>query len=347
MNGIPVTPKSLLGSSTHVYARRTLFSPLPLLVALLTFAATTAALFAPLLAKTAAADPAASQDVNSLQHQMIVAAEQYAQANVKLQDSQHRLAVLKPQVEKQQALVAEKQRAVNQVAAVAYQQGGGVDQLTTLMVNSAPDTMLDQLSFLQLLNQERRDRVDELKGAETRLEKQQNSIKNEVDEQSKQQKALSDKQQEINEALVKYDQSQAGGSAGTTRLTYDGKGQGLAALALRYAYAQQGKPYVLGAAGPTTFDCSGLTMAAWAQAGISMSHSAEMQYVQLPHVSLDSIQPGDLVFYGHPIHHVAIYIGGGKVLHAPTPGAVVRTASIENAGSEPPMGAARPSLKKQ
>lgn len=99
---------------------------------------------------------------------------------------------------------------------------------------------------------------------------------------------------------------------------------GRAAAALRYAYAQLGKPYRYGGSGPGSFDCSGLTMRAWQAAGVSLGHNAAGQYASTPHVSRSQLQPGDLVYFGHPIHHVGIYIGGGKMIEAPYTGADVR-----------------------
>ena len=79
----------------------------------------------------------------------------------------------------------------------------------------------------------------------------------------------------------------------------------------RYAYAQIGKPYVYGAAGPAAFDCSGLTKAAWAAAGVTLPHNAARQYSSMAHLARADLAPGDLVFYYSDIHHVAIYIGNG------------------------------------
>ena len=114
---------------------------------------------------------------------------------------------------------------------------------------------------------------------------------------------------------------------------------GGAATAVAAAKSKLGSPYVWAAAGPSTFDCSGLTMWAWAQAGVSLPHSSSMQYSSGPKVSVSSLQPGDLVFYGSPIHHVALYVGGGQVIHAPQTGDVVRYASVD---MMPIVGAVRP-----
>jgi cell wall-associated NlpC family hydrolase len=112
-----------------------------------------------------------------------------------------------------------------------------------------------------------------------------------------------------------------------------------AQVAIDTAKAQLGKPYVYAAAGPDTFDCSGLTMYAWAAAGVSLPHSSGMQYASLPHVPMDAMQPGDLVFYGSPIHHVGMYLGGGVYIHAPQTGDVVKISSVYRPDF---AGAARP-----
>ncbi len=101
-----------------------------------------------------------------------------------------------------------------------------------------------------------------------------------------------------------------------------------APTALSIARAQIGKPYVWGAAGPNTFDCSGLTLYAWGKVGISMIHFAASQYAEFPHVSRAQLQPGDLVFFGSPIHHEGIYEGGGIMIDAPETGENVRRDSI-------------------
>jgi cell wall-associated NlpC family hydrolase len=116
-----------------------------------------------------------------------------------------------------------------------------------------------------------------------------------------------------------------------------------AQIAVSAALSVQGTQYVWGSADPNVgFDCSGLTSWAWAQAGISIPHSSAAQYSSLPHVALGSVQPGDLIFYYSPISHVALYIGGGQIVHArhPGPGGEVQVQSMY--GYDNPVGAARP-----
>jgi len=104
---------------------------------------------------------------------------------------------------------------------------------------------------------------------------------------------------------------------------------GGAATAVAAAFSVIGTPYKWGGADPSTgFDCSGLTMWSWAQAGVSLPHSSAAQYAVLPHVSRDQLQPGDLVFFYSPIHHVGMYIGGGMMIHSPHPGGFVEKISF-------------------
>jgi cell wall-associated NlpC family hydrolase len=97
---------------------------------------------------------------------------------------------------------------------------------------------------------------------------------------------------------------------------------------LDYACAQLGDPYRWGADGPDSFDCSGLTQRAWAQAGVSLPHNAEMQARYGRRVKAADLQPGDLVFYHSPISHVGIYVGNKLMLHAPRTGEVVKIAAV-------------------
>lgn len=133
-----------------------------------------------------------------------------------------------------------------------------------------------------------------------------------------------------------------------------GRGQ----TAVNAAISQLGVPYSWGggtASGPSYgfgpgagvkgFDCSGLTLYAWAQAGVYLYHSAQMQYDSAPHVALSQLQPGDLVFYGSSsttISHVSIYVGGGQVIHAPNHTTVVKYGTVNMSGYWSWIGAARP-----
>ncbi len=142
----------------------------------------------------------------------------------------------------------------------------------------------------------------------------------------------------------------AGSAQGSTTVPSWAWGSGASAtqgdIAANWALTQLGKPYEWGAAGPDTYDCSGLTMEAWAQAGVALLHYTGYQWEEGPHVPLDELQRGDLLFYATDnsdpatIHHVGIYIGNGMMVDAPYTGAFVRIDSIYQPGV--PIGAVRP-----
>ncbi len=104
--------------------------------------------------------------------------------------------------------------------------------------------------------------------------------------------------------------------------------------AVQFALNQVGKPYVFGAAGPGSYDCSGLTMAAWRTGGVSLPHSAAEQYNYGTHVSRSELLPGDLVFLYQPIGHVEIYIGNNMVVSAPTEGQNVSVVPLSAYNSD-------------
>jgi len=108
---------------------------------------------------------------------------------------------------------------------------------------------------------------------------------------------------------------------------------GGASTAIAWAQREIGKPYVWAAAGPDSFDCSGLMMFVWGKAGVSLPHSAQGQYDVTTHVSVSQLQPGDLVFYDSPvIGHVGMYVGGGQMIVADHTGTDIRYASIYRSG---------------
>ena len=103
---------------------------------------------------------------------------------------------------------------------------------------------------------------------------------------------------------------------------------GGAGAAIAEAQRQLGKPYSWGGGGPGSFDCSGLTAWAWRAGGVSLPHFSGAQYSSTTHIPMSAIQPGDLIFYESPSQHVALYVGGGQIIHAPSAGSVVRYDSL-------------------
>jgi len=203
------------------------------------------------------------------------------------------------------ATMAERQRKVNAIQ-------GQLDRL---------DSMIDeQASLYQELNADRQDYLAALAAQRAALEQARESAS-----------------------------SNSGGSSSGGQPTSDYSGYtppvnaSAAQIAVSAAMSVIGTTYVWGSANPSVgFDCSGLTSWAWAQAGVYIPHSSAAQYSALPKVPLGSVQPGDLIFYYSPISHVALYIGGGQIVHArhPGPGGEVQVSSMY--GYDAPVGAARP-----
>ncbi|MFJ5519580.1 NlpC/P60 family protein [Streptomyces griseoluteus] len=125
--------------------------------------------------------------------------------------------------------------------------------------------------------------------------------------------------------------------ADTASATADATSAGARAVA--FATAQLGKPYVWGAEGPDSFDCSGLTSQAWADAGTPIPRTSQEQWRQLRHVDVTEMRPGDLIIYFADATHVGMYVGDGKIIHAPRPG---RTVTVAGAGTMPILGVVRP-----
>ncbi|MEU6116012.1 NlpC/P60 family protein [Streptomyces sp. NPDC047117] len=148
------------------------------------------------------------------------------------------------------------------------------------------------------------------------------------------------KAEELAREQAEREREQDGGAGGTDGGSGSGSGTGSgsgvpdgsyatkAEKAIAFARAQMGKPYVWGATGPASYDCSGLTQAAWKAAGVSLPRTTWDQVKTGTRVATQDLQPGDLVFFYDDISHVGMYIGDGKMIHAPKPGANVRVESI-------------------
>ncbi|MFF7555231.1 NlpC/P60 family protein [Streptomyces olivaceus] len=156
------------------------------------------------------------------------------------------------------------------------------------------------------------------------------------------------KQQAAEEAERKRQEEAAqqqgsGSSSGSSKSSTPGSSNGTQAQkALAFAQAQIGKPYVWGATGPGSYDCSGLTQAAWKAAGVTLPRTTYDQVNAGTTVSVSQAQPGDLVFFYDDISHVGLYVGNGKMVHAPKPGAYVREESIFYDGESSIYSVVRP-----
>ncbi len=194
----------------------------------------------------------------------------------------------------------------------AYMTGGASG--IALMNAPDPDAYMDIASTTYALQLQSGEEVVQLTKAREAAQRARASAKARQDEVSKLIKSLDKRESEIR-GLIKKTESElysqvAGQVSVAKRLSLPVVGDGKAAQAVRWALKQQLKPYVWGAEGPSSFDCSGLIMAAYATVGISIPHYTGSQWTSGTHVSREDMRPGDLVFFYNDLHHVGLYIGG-------------------------------------
>lgn len=223
---------------------------------------------------------------------------------------------------------------VGQFAAQSYK-GGSTAAINALLDSGSPIEFADRLALLNEYARGQQASIEDV----ARLKEKYDAQKAPLDalvaqltraeaDLAKQKKQIDAKIEELQKLRIKvYGTSGAIGTLKPAPCPYDYVG-GRGGTAAKFACAQIGKPYVWGADGPSSYDCSGLTMAAWRAAGISLPHNAYQQYKNIRAVSRSQLQPGDLVFYYSDIHHVGIYVGGNWVVHAPRSGDKVRMRSL-------------------
>lgn len=262
------------------------------------------------------------------------AVEKYDKVKDELKNSKkksHALArQLKPLIKKVDA----GQKRIGTFASTAYR-GGDVSAVNALLTNGSPSTTLDSLSLLNQLARRQHAEIAKFSKAKAELDKKKRKLDGLIDDQRHKAKDLKAKKTSLDSDVnkLKRMRTDAYGSPTqtATQTNYGPPPQvaGNAGKAVDYAWGALGKPYQMGAAGPGAYDCSGLTMAAWSAAGFSLPHNAAAQYNSTSRIDRGDLQPGDLVFY-YNNDHVAIYIGGGTVIHAPTYGEPVQKASVDS-----------------
>jgi cell wall-associated NlpC family hydrolase len=356
-----VASSSLSSGRARMTARMTKFR-LPVLV----FAA--AAVAATVVQTgTGAATPAShlslhqvESRVSALNNRAERITEAFDNANTQLAALQRKERITNALLAHDHRILAKVQRRVAAGAAAAYRTGG-LDPTLSLVSSGTPQTFLDQTASLDEVARYDANQVAfadaaqrQVAAAETvhnaQVAQQKATLSSISSEKSQIQGLLSQQTQLLDRLKAsqraRLAQQQNATTQHETSLrhsynppAYNGAASGRAAVAIRYAYAQLGKPYQWGGAGPDSFDCSGLTMRSWGAAGVGLPHSAAGQQAELPRVSLSALEPGDLVFFGDPAFHTAIYIGGGRIIQAPHTGAVVEISSLSDM---PPTSAGRP-----
>ncbi|MER5855783.1 NlpC/P60 family protein [Streptomyces sp900105245] len=301
------------------------------------------------------------QKLDGLYHDAAVATDAYNAAEEKAEkQSAEIVALAKKIVEGQQRL----KRLKNQAGAAARSQyrTGGLPPTAQFLLSDDPGQFLDgaglvlqgQSATKKLLGEvtrtqkELREYADDASAQWKKLEAGRKAkaaakkrIERQIDAAEKLESQLEKKEKE---RLAKLEEA-AALKAQTAWLDtgvlkdVDGKASARGKKAVAFATAQLGKPYVWGAEGPDSFDCSGLTSQAWAAAGHPVPRTSQEQWKQLRHVDVKDMRPGDLVIYFGDASHVAMYIGDGAIIHAPRPG---RSVTVAGAGSMPILGVVRP-----
>ena len=285
--------------------------------------------------------------VDRLFHEAEQASERLNDARIELRELNRDLRSLKADEDRQDERLEGVREQVERSMVRQYQ-GQGLSAVGQVIVSDDPQGFLSELStmsaFDDLQDQMYGDYTAELKALDIRREATEDRAEQvaEVEEQLADEKAaIDEKLTEAKSLLGRLEEKEREAlvSRDTTRPPASVPASGRAGAAIAYAMAQVGDAYVYGAAGPSAFDCSGLTMMAWGAAGVSLPHSSSAQYSSGPHVAESDLQPGDLVFYYSPISHVGMYIGNGMIVHAANPGAGVTVSGLY---SMPYVGAVRP-----
>lgn len=299
----------------------------------------------------------AKAQVAALQEKAATAGEAANDLRGQIAASQIRVKALQAGIAKQQTQVDAVKRQIGSLAVAGYQTSG-MTTTAQLLLSTNPDQFLSQASTAQAFAGQQNSALRRFQTAQGKLTDLQASEQSELaalQAVQGQQKALTDQLQANLDAAekvlgklsdsererIKQENEKEAEKARDERPTRDGDRtseddenmpvppNGRAGIAVQAAMNQLGDKYVWGQDGPDQYDCSGLTMYAWGKAGVSLSHSSKAQFGEGRRVSRADLRPGDLVFYGSPVHHVGMYIGNGRMVHAPNPGRPVKTDDID------------------
>jgi cell wall-associated NlpC family hydrolase len=234
---------------------------------------------------------------------------------------------------------------VDKLTEASYK-GAQMNQMSALLVSKSPNDFLDRASTLDSLAKDNNDAIKSFTRATSEAEKAERQTKAARDHATRAEadsariegemagrKAAMDGQiakvkQQYNSLSSKEKGELSGGGTSVGAIG----GAGAAVAAVNAALGEQGKPYVYGAKGPDEFDCSGLVQYAYKKAGVSLSGSTKTQVSEGQGVSQSSMKPGDAIFFYSGPSHVGIYIGGGKMVHAPTEGQDVKVEDYKEVG---------------
>ena len=302
-------------------------------------------------AAPAHAEPSPAQiekQIDTAWNQIEPVIEQYNRTHAQLQEKRAQQKKLAGQLQPLQAQVDVALSQVGGLASRAYMQGGRPG-LGSMLISGSPTDLTDKLTYLDFMARAQRAQISDV----ITLRDKYAASKQELDAATKDLAArdadLSAKRTTIQKRIDELQElrikayGSSGGATGALRTgpcpaVYTNDAGGKAAAK---ACSLIGKPYIFGDAGPDGYDCSGLTLTAWAAAGVTLRHYTKWQWSDTKSVSRSDLKPGDLVFWYSDLHHMGIYVGDDTVVHAPHTGDHVRMADIDKVG--PIAGYRRPS----
>ncbi|MEV0324894.1 NlpC/P60 family protein [Micromonospora echinospora] len=220
--------------------------------------------------------------------------------------------------------------------AVRAYKGENASALNAMLANPTPATVVHQLELLDQFARRQQADIRHVVVLRDQLSARKAPLDRLVTQLSQAERQLDAKRRQIDADIARLQKMRLeayGNGAGTSLrpapcpAVYPG---GAAGKAVTFACAQIGKPYVWGAEGPNAYDCSGLTLAAWARAGVALPHNAAQQRRVTARVGRSELRPGDLVFYYSDLHHVGMYVGNGWLVHASRAGAPVKMKRVDD-----------------
>ncbi|MEU2552746.1 NlpC/P60 family protein [Streptomyces sp. NPDC013313] len=287
--------------------------------------------------------------VDTLYEQAEQATEKYNGANEKQQKLQKEISTIQDNVARGQEELNKLRDGLGSLATAQYR-SGGIDPSVQLFLSADPDDYLDKASTLDQLSAQQVEALKKIQDKQRQLAQQRAEATDKLKDLAATRTELGNKKKEVQSklaqaqkllntltakekaALAAEQQRANRSSSERVDLGNDTSASGRAAAAFSAAQSKIGTPYVYGATGPSSYDCSGLTSWAYAQAGVSIPRTSEAQSGIGTRLTRSQLQVGDLVFFFNDLHHVGLYAGNGQVLHAPRTGTVVRYESMDTIG---------------
>ncbi|MFG3422100.1 NlpC/P60 family protein [Micromonospora sp. NPDC048063] len=254
--------------------------------------------------------------------------EQYNKVRAQLKVNRKKSADLEKKI---QPLALETELAMDRVGDLAarYYISGPSQEIGALLVSAKPDTLTEQLTLLDRLAAQERKQLEGVTKVRDKFDAEKQKLDALIVAQTKQQNDLAAKKKQIDADIKKLEASLPVTTVKTEKCpTINGVVSEAARTAIKTACAQVGDPYVWGATGPNSFDCSGLTQYAYKAAGIHLTHFTGAQWNEGKAIPRSEARPGDLVFFFSDLHHVGLYLGNDKMVHAPRAGKPVNVSSI-------------------